>query len=68
MSESDDVSSGQPWGRATGLFFACLVTIAGIVRGFSPHEILFRAVIAGICAGLAVAVFLAILSWASRSA
>ncbi len=52
----------RPWGRAAGLLTACVITLTGVIRGFSPEVILSRAACGGLVIGLVV---WAAAAWAS---
>ena len=43
---------GHPWGLASGLLMASVVTLIGIWRDLSPEVILLRAAVAGVVCGV----------------
>lgn len=55
--ESGVINSQQPWGRVFGLFVACFVVFAGIIRSVSPGEIVVRSFIAAVITAASVRIF-----------
>jgi hypothetical protein len=55
----------RPFGRLCGILTACLTTLIGIVQGFDPFTIFFRASVSGLVIGVAVSVGITVVRMAN---
>ncbi len=60
--ESGVINTQQPWGRVAGLFVACFVLFAGMLKSISPGEIVVRSFVAAVVTALSVRFFVLIVN------